>query len=99
MKLKAATDRIVIQEINPEEVRASGLVIAAETQKKGQVTIKAEVLDVGPGHKTEAGGQAETNVKKGDTIIVGKHQGNEVTIDGEKFIVIRFDLVDAIVEE
>ena len=41
---------------------------------------------------------AQTGMKKGDRILIGKYAGTEVKIDGKEFIIMREDDVLAVVE-
>jgi chaperonin GroES len=56
-----------------------------------------EVIAVGPGKKTEEGTLLPMPVKVGDTILIDKYAGQEITLDDEEFVVVRSDDIVAIV--
>ena len=59
----------------------------------------ARVVAVGKGQLTEEGKTLPMPVKEGDTILMDKYSSQEVTIDGEEYLVLRANDVIATVEE
>jgi chaperonin GroES len=84
-KLIPLHDRIVIKPIVQEEVLASGIVIPDTAKEKPQ---QGEVIAVGPGRLDDNGKRIPMDVKVGDRILYAKYSGQEVTIDGEEYIVL-----------
>ena len=85
MQLKPLGDRIVIRQIDAEEVTASGIVLPDTAQEKPQ---RGTVLAVGEG-RYEDGERVPLDVVVGDEVIYAKYGGTEVTIDGEELLIIR----------
>ena len=81
MEIKPLADRVLIQPAAAEEVTASGIIIPDSAKEK---PLKGEVLAVGNGTKDE-----EMVLKVGDTVLYGKYSGNEVELDGEKYLIMR----------
>ena len=90
------TDHIVLQAVESEEVTASGLVIPDSAKEKPQ---HGEVLSVGPGKMNDAGVVESVDLKSGDRVLYQKYTGQEVTVDNEDYLIIRFHDVMAKLEE
>lgn len=85
MRLKPLGDRIVLRQIDAEEVTASGIVLPDTAQEKPQ---RGEVLAVGEG-RYENGERVPLDVQAGDEVIYAKYGGTEITIDGEDYLILR----------
>ena len=88
--LKPLFDRVVIRNIETEEVTKGGILLTSAAKEKPQM---AEVLAVGPGAK-----DVEMVLHVGDKVVYQKYAGTEVKIDGEEVIVIKQGDILAIVE-
>ena len=70
--------------IEPSESKtktASGLYIPDTAKEKPQ---QGGVVAAGPGKKDEP-----MEVKVGDQVLYGKYSGTEVTVDGNKYLIVR----------
>ena len=94
MKLRPLFDRVVIRNIEAEEVTMGGIVLPGSAKEKPQM---AEVIAVGPGGLVD-GKEVVMNVKPGDRIVYSKYAGTEVKLEKEEFIVVRQSDILAIVE-
>jgi chaperonin GroES len=94
-KVVPLTDHIVLQAVEQEEITASGLVIPDSAKEAPQ---HGNVIDVGPGKMNDAGVVETMELKKGDRVLYQKYTGQEVTVDAEEYIVIRFQDVMAKLE-
>ena len=94
MTLKPLADRVIIKQVEAEEMTKSGIILTSGAQEKPQVY---EVLEVGPGGNID-GNEVVMTVKKGDRVITGKYSGTEVKIDGEEMTIVRQSDILAIVE-
>ena len=90
------TDHIVLKPVEQEEISASGLVIPDSAKEKPQ---HGHVVAVGPGKMNDAGVVETLELASGDRILYQKYTGQEVTVDKEDYIVIRFQDVLAKLEE
>ena len=88
--LKPLFDRVVIKNIETEEVTKGGILLTSSAKEKPQM---AEVLAVGPGAK-----DVEMVVKVGDKVVYQKYAGTEVKVDGQEVIVIKQGDILAVVE-
>jgi chaperonin GroES len=95
-KVVPLTDHIVLKPVEQEEITSSGLVIpdsAKETPQHGHV------VAVGPGKMNEAGTIETIELSEGDRILYQKYTGQEIVVDKQEYIVIRFQDVLARLEE
>ena len=81
--MKPINDRVVVKPAPAEEKTAGGLIIPDTAKEKPQ---KGEVVAVGPGKDGNA-----LTVQAGDTVLYGKYAGQEVTIDGTDYLIMRED--------
>ena len=95
MKLAPLGDRVVLKQLEAEEITKSGIVLPGNAQEKPQ---QAEIIAVGPGGIVD-GKEVEMQVAVGDKVIYSKYAGTEVKLDGEEFIVVRQnDIVAKVVD-
>ena len=94
MTLKPLADRVIIKQVEAEEMTKTGIILTSAAQEKPQIY---EVLEVGPGGLVD-GNEVVMTVKKGDRVITGKYSGTEVKIDGEEMTIVRQSDILAIVE-
>lgn len=95
IKLTPLEDKIIVKQAAAETQTASGLFIPDNAKEKPQ---QGEVLAVGPGRRDDKGERIPMDVKVGDVVIYGKFGGNEVKVDGEKYLLMRADDIYAVVE-
>lgn len=95
-KIRPLADRLVVKEL-PREQKVGSLFIP-ETASDQQPVRRAEVVAVGPGRVTESGKLIEPRIKTGERVLFGKYSGTEMSIDGEKFVVMKFDDVLGVIE-
>lgn len=81
MNIKPLADRVLVKPAAAEEKTVAGIIIPDTAKEK---PLKGEVLAVGKGTKDE-----EMVLKVGDTVLYGKYSGNEVELDGEKYLIMR----------
>jgi len=79
--IKPLADRVVIEPKEAETKTAGGLYIPDTAKEKPQ---QGTVVAAGPGKKDEP-----MEVKVGDTVLYGKYSGTEVTVDGNKYLIVR----------
>lgn len=93
--LKPLGNRVLAKRAEQEETLKGGIILP-DTAKQKQET--AEVIAVGPGKLAESGKLTPMPVQVGDTILMDKYSGQEVTIDDEEYIIIKADDIIAIVK-
>ena len=96
VSIKPLEDRIVIKQVDAEQVTASGLVIPDTAKEKPQ---EGEVVAVGPGRIDDNGNRVPLDVKVGDKVIYSKYGGTEVKISGDELLILSARDVLAIVNK
>ena len=86
MNFRPLHDRVLVRRVEAEETTAGGIIIPDTAKEKPQ---QGEVIAVGPGGRDEAGKITPPDVKKGDRILFGKWSGTEVTINGDKLLIMK----------
>jgi chaperonin GroES len=86
MKLRPLADRVIVKQNQAEEKTKSGIVLPDSAKEK---PTKGKVIAAGPGKLDDNGKPMELGVRVGDTVFYGKYSGMEVSIDGEKFVILR----------
>src|SRR5438045_1219998 len=95
LKLRPLYDRIVVRRKDAKEQVRGGIIIPDTAKEKPQ---EAEVIAVGEGKFNDDGKRIKLDVKKGDTVLIGKYSGTEIKIDDVEYTILREDEVLAIVE-
>jgi chaperonin GroES len=86
MKFRPLHDRVLVRPLEGEDKTAGGIIIPDTAKEKPQ---QGEVIAVGPGGRDESGKVSPLDVKKGDRILFGKWSGTEVTINGDKLLIMK----------
>jgi chaperonin GroES len=96
MKLVPLDDRIIVKQSEAEEKTSGGIILPDTAKEKPQ---KGKVIAVGPGKMNDKGKRNEMSVKKGDEVIYTRYMGNDITIDGEKYVILHGNDVLGIIEK
>jgi len=91
--VKPLGDRLLVKRVEAETKTASGIYLPESATEKPQ---QAKVIATGDGKVLDSGERAPFQVKKGDTIIIGKWGGTEIKLDGEDYLVMSEDDVLAV---
>lgn len=94
MALRPLHDRVIVKRLEEEKKSAGGILIPDSAAEK---PLKAEVVSVGPGKRSDDGKVHAVDVKKGDIVLIGKYSGTEVKVDGQDLVVLREDDIMAVV--
>lgn len=81
LKIKPLADRVIVEPMEAEQKTTGGIIIPDTAKEKPQ---KGVVVAVGAGKKDEP-----MTVKAGDTVLYGKYSGNELSIDGTTYLIMR----------
>jgi chaperonin GroES len=80
LKGKILAGKVLVKPYEAEAKTASGIIIPDSAKEKPR---QGKVILVGLAKKDE-----EMEVKKGDVVLYGKYSGQELTIDGEDYLLI-----------
>ena len=84
MSIRLLGDRVMVQRVEAEQT-SGGIHLPESARERPQ---KATVIAVGEGRKLDNGTLVPPDVKKGDTVIVAKYGGTEITVDGEEYLIL-----------
>jgi len=96
MKLVPLDDRVVIKQSEAEDKSAGGIILPDAAKEKPQ---RGKVVAVGPGKMMDDGKRSEMSVKKGDEVLYAKYLGNDVEIDGDKYVILHENDILGIIEK
>jgi chaperonin GroES len=80
LKGRILAGKVMVKPHEAEAKTASGIIIPDSAKEKPR---QGKVILVGVAKKDE-----EMEVKKGDVVLYGKYSGQELTIDGEDYLLI-----------
>jgi chaperonin GroES len=95
MNVRPLHDRIIVRRLEEGELRVGGIIIPDTAKEKPQ---RGRVIAVGNGNVTDGGKKLPLDVRAGDSILFGKYGGQEVTLDGQEYLIMKEDDVLAIIE-
>lgn len=95
MAIRPLGDKILVKRVEAETQTATGIYLPESAKEKPQ---EAKVIAIGDGKSLDSGKRAEFQVKKGDTVLLGKWGGTEIKIDGEDLLILSEDDVLAVIE-
>ncbi|MHC4912225.1 MAG: co-chaperone GroES [Planctomycetota bacterium] len=96
MKLRPLDERVVIKQSEAEEKTSGGIILPDTAKEKPQI---GKIIAVGPGKILDNGKRSEMNLKKNDKVLYPKYIGNDVEIDGEKYVILKESDILGIVEK
>jgi len=94
MKVQPLYDRVLLKRLELQEMKKGGIIIPDTAKEKPQ---EAEVIEAGKGRVTDEGKTVALQVKKGDTVLIGKYSGTEVTVDDVELVIVREDEILAVI--
>ena len=80
---------MLVEPLEAETKTASGIIIPDSAKEKPQQGV---VIAVGAGKKDEP-----MTVKVGDKVLYGKYSGNEISVDGKKYLIMHESDIFAII--
>jgi chaperonin GroES len=95
MKVVPLNDKLVVKRLEAEEKTAGGIVLPDTAKEKPK---QGKVLSLGDGKLLESGSRAKFQVKEGDRVLFTSYAGNEVTVDGEEYLIMSEDDILAVID-
>ena len=86
LKVKALSDRVVVEPAPAEDVSSGGIILPDTAQEKPQ---QGTIVAAGPGKVSDSGKTVAMEVKKGDRILYGKYSGTEFSFEGTEYLIMR----------
>lgn len=94
LTLKPLGNRVVAKRLEQEETLKGGIILPDSAKKKQET---AKVVAIGSGKQVKEGTTIPIPVQIGDTILMDKYSGQEVTIDDEEYVIVNADDIIAII--
>ncbi len=88
VNVKPIGDRVLVQPLEEKEVIKNGIIIPDNAKEK---PTEGKVVALGTGKTDDDGKKIEFEVKVGDRVLISKYGGTEVTIDDQKYLIMRED--------
>jgi chaperonin GroES len=95
MNVRPLHDRVIVHRLDEGEQKIGGIIIPDSAKEKPQ---QGRVSAAVNGKAKDDGKRIPLDVKAGDRILFGKYSGQEITIDGEEFLIMKEDEVLAVME-
>ncbi|MBI4121187.1 MAG: co-chaperone GroES [Parcubacteria group bacterium] len=89
-------DKVLIKAVVDEKQTDSGIIIP-DTAKEERPQI-GRVVAVGEGKRSDTGELMPMTVKKGNTVLFSKYGPDEITVDGEEFLITSESNILAIIK-
>jgi len=86
-------EKVVVQPESEEEKTSGGIILPDTAKQKPQM---GSVVAVGSGRLLDDGSRAAMSVKVGDRVVYSKYGGNEVTVEGNDYLILDIDSIYAI---
>jgi len=88
MKVVPLNDKVLVKRLEAEEKTAGGIVLPDTAREKPR---QGKVLAVGEGKRLDDGRRAPFQVKVNDRVLFTSYAGNEITVDGEEYLLMSED--------
>lgn len=95
VKVRPLGEKILVQRVAAESQTKSGIYLPESAKEKPQ---EAKVIALGDGKILDSGERAPFQVKKGDTILLGKWGGTEINFNDDEYLIITEDDVLAVMD-
>ncbi len=86
MHIQPLYDNVLVQRAEPEEQTRGGLFLPSMAQEK---QVYGYVKAVGPGKVLKDGSLRAPAVKTGDKVLLAKWGGNEISFQGEDYLILK----------
>src|SRR4030095_7120330 len=85
MKVVPLNDKIVVKRLEAEEKTAGGIVLPGTAKEEPE---QGKGLSLRDSKRLDNGQRAPFQVKEGDRVLFTSYAGNEVTIDGDEYLIM-----------
>ncbi len=85
MRLRPLGSRVVVRPLEAEEKTPSGIIIPDTAKEKPK---RGEIIAVGSGKRLKNGKTVPLDVMVGDKVIFSEYAGDEVEVNGQKYLIM-----------
>lgn len=96
LTIRPLHDRLIVKRLDEEQKTKGGIIIPDTAKEKPQ---EGEVLAVGNGKILDDGKKIPLDVKVGDKVLFSKYSGTDIKLDGEEYLILKEDDIQAIIEK
>lgn len=96
IKIRPLRDRLIVDRIEDTEHQVGGIIIPDTAKEKPQ---QGKVIAAGTGKVKDDGSLTPLDVTAGDTVLFGKYAGQEITLEGTEYLIMREDDVLGVIDE
>lgn len=96
MKIRPLYDRVVIKRVEEKGAAMRGGIYIPDSAKEKPE--EGEVMAIGKGKRLEDGTVVALDVRVGDRILFGKYTGNDITVEGTEYMIMREDEILGILD-
>ena len=95
-RIRPLHDRLIVERIEDTDHKAGGIIVPDRAKEKPQ---QGRVLAAGRGKVQDDGTVIPVDVKAGDKVLFGKYSGQEITLNGAEYFILREGEVLGVIEE
>jgi len=95
MNIRPLHDRVIVHRLDEGEQQIGGIIIPDTAKEKPQ---QGSIIAAGNGKANGSGKRVPLDVKAGDRILFGKYAGQEITLGGKEYFIMKEDDVLAVIE-
>jgi chaperonin GroES len=95
VKVVPLNDKIVVKRLEAEEKTSGGIVLPDTAKEKPK---QGKVLSLGDGKLLDNGKRASFQVKEGDRVLFTSYGGQEVSVDGDEYLIMTEDDILAVID-
>lgn len=94
MHFRPLHDRLIVRRLDEDATGRVGAIVIPDSAK--EKPLHGTILAAGLGKSINDGERVPMDVNAGDTILFGKYSGQEVTVDGIDYLIMKEDDVLAV---
>src|SRR5262245_51420192 len=88
MNIRPLHDRVIVHRLDEGEQQVGGIIVPDTAKEKPQ---QGTIIAAGTGKANRNGKRVRLDVKVGDRILFGKYAGQEITINGQEYFIMKED--------
>lgn len=95
MPIVPMNDKIMVKRLEPDEATSGGILLPDSAKAAPQ---QGKVASLGEGRRLDNGSRLPFQVKEGDRVIFASYAGDEVTCNGQDYLILTEEDILAVVE-
>ncbi len=95
MKLVPCAGRVIVKRLKADEKTPGGIILPDAAKEK---PVRGKIVAIGKGRMLDDGTYAKVELEEGTEAVFSRYDGNEIELDGEKFLILDQSSVLATIE-